>query len=123
MGREGGVGYPLERGEISGAEAPAEDVEALRAGGGVSGEAEHLGVKESINIGAGLLHNNSWLRSRLGYFNEHETNGSSNGIKLQDLTVDYGRDFLRFLKQRRTPYINLMWPKEMGRGKVRQEID
>jgi len=47
-----------------------------------------------------------WLRPRLLYFNVYIQRTNTDITKLQDLTVDDGRDYLRYLLQRRTLYEN-----------------
>ena len=53
-----------------------------------------------------------WLKPRLLYFNQYIHQDNGDNFKLQDLTVDDGRDYLRFLLQRRTLYENHPFHKE-----------
>jgi site-specific recombinase XerD len=58
-----------------------------------------------------------WLKSRLGQFCEFLKETGSQDCKLQSLTVEVGRDYLGFLMNRKTRYLNHPMHKERA-GKL-----
>jgi site-specific recombinase XerD len=59
-----------------------------------------------------------WLKPRLGYFYDFLKKTNADGFKLQDLTVDDGREYLHHLLQRETLYKNHPMHKEKA-GKLK----
>lgn len=59
-----------------------------------------------------------WLKPRLGYFLKFLKTTNRNDMKLQDLTVKDGRDYLHYLLQRNTLYENHPMHKEQS-GKLK----
>lgn len=47
-----------------------------------------------------------WLKTRLRFFNDYMQNANGSEFKLQDLFVDDGRDYIRYLMKKNSLYQN-----------------